>query len=102
MFHLRRHKIRQSNSDSRYGQRYSSLEKFRGSEKIFLAGSSWRQDEEIIAEYINNFPSVMKWVFAPHEIDKSNIERLGALFKVKCVRSQNTSEISTDARCTYN
>ena len=74
------------------------LEKFRGSEKLFLAGSSWRQDEEIIAEYINNFPLVMKWVFAPHEIDKSNIERLEALFKIKCVRFSEYSEISTDAR----
>jgi 3-deoxy-D-manno-octulosonic-acid transferase len=41
------------------------LEQFRGSEKIFLAGSSWKQDEEIIAQYINKFPDKMKWVL-PH------------------------------------
>ena len=76
----------------------TKLEQFRGNEKLFLAGSSWRQDEEIIAEYINSFPTVMKWVFAPHEIDKSNIERLEKLFKVKCVRFSEYSEISVDAR----
>ena len=51
------------------------IEQFRGDEKLFLAGSSWKQDEEIIAQYINRYPEKMKWVFAPHEIDKPNIEQ---------------------------
>ena len=76
----------------------SKLEHFRGNEKLFLAGSSWKQDEEIIAEYINRFPLSMKWVFAPHEIDKSNLERLEKLFKVKYVRFSEYSEVSADAR----
>jgi 3-deoxy-D-manno-octulosonic-acid transferase len=74
------------------------LEQFRGSEELFLAGSSWRQDEEIIAEYINTFPLKMKWVFAPHEIDNANIERLEKLIKIKCVRFSEYNEISADAR----
>jgi len=74
------------------------LNQFRQNEKLFLAGSSWRPDEEIIAEYINNFPTKMKWVFAPHEIDKSNIERLEKLFTVKCVRFSEFTEESTDVR----
>jgi 3-deoxy-D-manno-octulosonic-acid transferase len=74
------------------------LEKFRGGEKLFLAGSSWKKDEEIIAEYINRFPMKMKWVFAPHEIDKANIERLERLIKVKCVRYSMYSEDYADAR----
>lgn len=76
----------------------SQLEQFRGGEKLFLAGSSWRQDEEIISEYINKFPERMKWVFAPHEIDKSNIDRLEKLFKVSCIRYSELSETSHDAR----
>lgn len=74
------------------------LEQFRGNEKLFLAGSSWKPDEEIIAEYINRYPERMKWVFAPHEIDKPNIERLEKLFKVRTMRfSQFAGELS-DAR----
>jgi 3-deoxy-D-manno-octulosonic-acid transferase len=46
------------------------IEVFRGSEKLFLAGSSWHQDEEIISRYINQYPDRMKWVFAPHESGK--------------------------------
>jgi 3-deoxy-D-manno-octulosonic-acid transferase len=62
------------------------LEEFRGEEKLFLAGSSWIPDEEIITKYINLHPGKMKWVFAPHEIDNSNIERLMKLLKVKTAR----------------
>ncbi len=74
------------------------LEMFRGNEKLFLAGSSWKQDEEIISAYINKYPDRMKWVFAPHEIDPENIERLERLFTVKCVRFSCFSEDSSDAR----
>jgi 3-deoxy-D-manno-octulosonic-acid transferase len=74
------------------------LEKFRGNEKLFLAGSSWKQDEEIIAEYINRYPGRMKWIFAPHEIDKPNIERLERLLKVKCVRFSEFDDNLSDAR----
>ena len=74
------------------------IEQFRGSEKLFIAGSSWRQDEEIIAQYINRFPYKMKWVFAPHEIDKPNIDRLEKLFKVKVVRFSEFNDKSADAR----
>jgi 3-deoxy-D-manno-octulosonic-acid transferase len=74
------------------------LEQFRGGEKLFLAGSSWKQDEEIIAQYINKFPGRLKWVFAPHEIDKPNLERLEKLFKVKHIRFSEYSDASADAR----
>jgi 3-deoxy-D-manno-octulosonic-acid transferase len=74
------------------------LDLFRGNEKLFLAGSSWRQDEEIIAEYINMFPLEMKWVFTPHVIDKPNIDRIEKLFKVKCVRFSEFNEVRADAR----
>ncbi len=71
---------------------------FRGKEKLFLAGSSWRQDEEIMAEYINRYPGRMKWVFAPHETGKSNIDRLEKLFRTKVVRFSAFSESDADAR----
>ena len=74
------------------------LEQFRGSEKLFLAGSSWKQDEEIIAQYINKFPDRMKWVFAPHEIEKENIERLERLFETSVARFSEFSESSADSR----
>jgi 3-deoxy-D-manno-octulosonic-acid transferase len=74
------------------------IEIFRENQKLFLAGSSWKQDEEIIAKYINSHPETMKWIFAPHEIDRENIERLEKLFTVKSVRFSEFSDDSKDAR----
>jgi 3-deoxy-D-manno-octulosonic-acid transferase len=74
------------------------LELFRGGEKLFLAGSSWKQDEEIIARYINKYPGRMKWVFAPHEIDIPNIERLEKLINVRHVRFSEFNQTAADAR----
>ena len=65
---------------------------------MFLAGSSWKPDEEIIAQYINEHPCKMKWVFAPHEIHSANIERLEKLFSVKTVRFSEFNEAVI--RCT--
>lgn len=74
------------------------IELFRGKEKLFLAGSSWKPDEEIIADYINANPDRMKWLFAPHETDRPNIDRLVKLFRTKVVRLSEFSESDADAR----
>ena len=74
------------------------IEQFKGEERMFLAGSSWRQDEEIIARYINLYPQKMKWVFAPHEIDKPNIDRLEKLFSSEVARFSGFTDRSADAR----
>jgi 3-deoxy-D-manno-octulosonic-acid transferase len=74
------------------------IERFRGNEKLFLAGSSWRADEEIIAQYINSDPNRMKWIFAPHEIDNANIERLEKLFRIKTIRYSGLDWDSGDSR----
>ena len=74
------------------------IEEFSRGERLFVAGSSWRPDEEVMAEYINTFPERMKWVFAPHVTDKENIERLEMLFRVKCVRFSRFSSDDSDAR----
>lgn len=74
------------------------LGNFRGDEKLFLAGSSWKPDEEIISRFINRDPMRMKWAFAPHEIDESNLSRLEDLFTTTVVRFSNLTLEKTDAR----
>jgi 3-deoxy-D-manno-octulosonic-acid transferase len=74
------------------------IKKFKGDEKLFIAGSSWKEDEEIIAGFINDDPFRMKWVFAPHEIGKANIERLERFLKTEVVRYSGFNEGSHNAR----
>jgi 3-deoxy-D-manno-octulosonic-acid transferase len=74
------------------------IQLFRGGEKVLLAGSSWRQDEEIIARYINMNPERMKWIFAPHEIDRPNVERLEKLFTTSTVRFSEFTGKAAESR----
>lgn len=74
------------------------ISSFAKGEKLFLAGSSWKPDEEIIARYINLNPGKMKWIFAPHEIDEANISRIEKLFNTSCVRFSRFTEADSDAR----
>jgi len=52
------------------------IEEFRGSERLFVAGSSWEADEDIIIRYINEHPDAMRWIIAPHEIDEAHLQRI--------------------------
>jgi 3-deoxy-D-manno-octulosonic-acid transferase len=74
------------------------IELFRGAEKLFLAGSSWWQDEEIISQYINADPDRMKWIFAPHEIHKANIDRIEKMLRTSVARFSEFTEKSEKAR----
>lgn len=74
------------------------LEQFRGDERLFLAGSSWKKDEEILCRYIRTRPDTMKWVIAPHEIDPPNIDRLEKLFESKVVRFSAFTPQAADSR----
>lgn len=70
---------------------------FAAGEKLFIAGSSWAPDEEIITKYINSYPGRMKWIFAPHMIDGPNISRLEKLLRVKSVRFSKYEDSQADA-----
>ncbi|MFZ2338736.1 MAG: glycosyltransferase N-terminal domain-containing protein [Bacteroidales bacterium] len=74
-----------------------ALETFRGNSRLVLAGSSWPPDEEILARYIHEHPGIVKWVFAPHEIDKSNIGRLEKLLGKGVVRFSEFTEAGAGA-----
>lgn len=64
---------------------------FKGDSLILVAGSTWRPDEEILAEYINNNPEI-KFIIAPHEIKASNIQRLIKLLKTSYICYTNANE----------
>ena len=75
-----------------------AIEEFAGDEKVFIAGSSWEEDEKIIAGYINRNPGRMKWIFVPHEVDKGHIERLVKMLKVSTVKLSEYTPAHASAR----
>lgn len=52
------------------------IEKFTGRIKVIVAGSTWKQDEELLIKYINDSEKKVRWIIAPHEIHKENILRI--------------------------
>src|SRR4030095_3648801 len=56
-----------------------AVEKFCGDSQVFVAGSTWPDDEKIIKDAIVNFPD-LKIIIAPHEIHKEHIDQLKSIF----------------------
>ena len=56
-------------------QRVETIERFRGGGRLFVAGSTWGPDEEILLPLVNANPDV-KFVIAPHEMDEGRIAHL--------------------------
>lgn len=51
------------------------IERFAQNMPVFIAGSTWPPDEELLLALIERYPSV-KFIIAPHEIHASRIEKL--------------------------
>lgn len=68
------------------------VERFKGDERLFVAGSTWGPDEELLIRLMNENPDV-KFLIAPHEMDETRIAHLmqetkgGALRYSQCTPS---------------
>ena len=56
-------------------KRIDAIETSKGDAPLFIAGSTWRPDEEILMELIADNPRI-KFVIAPHEMDEARINRI--------------------------
>ncbi len=59
------------------GKRFDVIEKFVENAPVFVCGSTWEADENVILPLLQD-AEFQDWayIFAPHDISKSNIERL--------------------------
>lgn len=74
---------------ARAAKRIDIVERFKGDNRLFVAGSTWGPDEELLIRLANDNPGI-KFLIAPHEMDEVRIERLmdecrgGALRYTQC------------------
>lgn len=61
------------------------IKTFSNGNKVIVAGSTWKEDEEIIYKSVNNNSHNFKWIIAPHEITSSTLGRLKKMFRANCV-----------------
>ena len=65
------------------------VERFKADSRLFVAGSTWGPDEDILQELINSNPDI-KFVIAPHEMNEARINKIieatkgGAIRYTKC------------------
>lgn len=71
------------------GRQLPLIEKFKGECKLVVAGSSWKPDEDLIIQYINEHEGI-KYIFAPHEIKSQNIDRILASVKKPAIKLSAT------------
>lgn len=55
---------------------FEKVEKFIQGAVIFMGGSTWPTDENLIVSFINNDKSNLKYIIVPHEIHKSHTTKL--------------------------
>ncbi len=53
---------------------------FTGGQTIVVAGSTWPEDEEVLAHYANAHPEI-RFIIAPHEIDEEHVRDIQRLFR---------------------
>ena len=64
-----------------------------GCPRVIVAGSTWPQDEELLARYIEQYPDT-KLILVPHEIDEKHLHYIFNLFLGRFVRYSRTTETS--------
>ncbi|MCY7293093.1 MAG: 3-deoxy-D-manno-octulosonic acid transferase, partial [Ferruginibacter sp.] len=65
----------------------AGIEKFCGDSQVIVAGSTWEEDEIELLHFVNVHKNV-KFIIAPHEIDKANIKDVKAEFSNSILYSE--------------
>jgi 3-deoxy-D-manno-octulosonic-acid transferase len=78
---------------ARNGKSIPLVEKFKENSLLVVAGSTWKPDEELLVQYIHSHPET-KFIIAPHETKKANIERLISLLKTPFICYTEATEES--------
>jgi 3-deoxy-D-manno-octulosonic-acid transferase len=72
------------------------IEKFKSGKNILIAGSTWKEDEELISEL--RFGNGYKLILAPHEIDEKHIEAIVEQFSAyPVIRYSHATESSVSS-----
>ncbi len=65
---------------------FKDVESFIQGSIIFIAGSTWNKDHEVLLPLVNKSYKGIKYIIVPHEIDKNSIENLEKRINGKSVK----------------
>lgn len=64
------------------------IQRFVQDDRILVAGSTWPDDERLLADFYHSYTGKLKLIIAPHEINKAHIDHLFSLFPNAIAYSQ--------------
>lgn len=68
------------------------IEQFIGNKITVVAGSTWKEDEELLSRFKEDWPNDdKKWIIAPHEISQHHMTELKKLFPDSVLYSELTA-----------
>lgn len=76
--------------------RIEAIEEFCAESKVFIAGSTWPEDEALIASIVTIYPD-WKFIIAPHEVDQRHILEIEKLFPA-CTRFSEIRKRNIDTQ----
>lgn len=72
------------------------VERFtQGAARVIIAGSTWPQDEELLAQYIDTHPDT-KLVLVPHEIHEDHLHTIFQIFHGRYVRYTEATPLNVE------
>lgn len=78
-------------------EKVAEVEQFKGESRLFVAGSTWGPDEDILLPLINENPDI-KFVIVPHEMEEERIERILREVKGGAVRYTKLSQSAAEEK----
>ena len=78
---------------ARNAKRIPIIEQFTKGAPLFVAGSTWGKDEELLIELINAHPDI-RFVVAPHEMNEARMQHLEHSIHSGVIRYTQTDETS--------
>lgn len=74
--------------------RVSIVEAFKNDQKVFVIGSSWPEDLDVLIPFINE--NRLKFIIAPHEVNENAVHEIEAALQVPLIRYSNAAEKNLD------
>jgi len=78
--------------------RHAALEEFCAGARVVVAGSTWEQDEKILARAYEELSRDWRWIIAPHELSPGHLNGLQKRFPESALFTQLDQKAPPDAR----
>jgi len=67
-------------------EKYDIVEAFKNNKRVFVIGSSWPEDMDVLSAFINQNEQDIKFIIAPHEVYEMAIKNIEKQIEKKCIR----------------